>query len=361
MQNNDETYIEKCLKLAIKGKGYVEPNPLVGCIIIKNGKIIGKGYHKKFGESHAEVNAINDALKRTKSLKGCTLYVNLEPCSHFGKTPPCTDLIIKHKFSKVVIGLIDPNPNVDGKGIKKLKKAGINVTSGILSDKCKEINKTFITNILYKRPYITLKVAQSLDGKIALNNFKSKWITDINSRKLAHLLRSQNDCILIGKNSIVHDNPELTVRLVNSNKSPVRIVIDKNLTLNDKYNVLQNTPPLTIVFHSGNKTKENREFIKYYRIKDKNGTIKMRDIAGVLYKMGYYTLLVEGGANVYSQFIKENLFDEINFFIAPKIIGEGLSSFADYKIDRIARAKELFLNKISILDKDIMLNYKNYK
>ena len=246
----DERYMNLCLELALKGKGKVEPNPLVGCIIVKHDKVIGKGYHKKLGTNHAEVNAIHNALKTTKNLRGSTLYVNLEPCSHFGKTPPCSDLIIKHKIKRVVIGLKDPNPIVNGKGITRLKKAGIIVSCGVLQQKCIEINEKFIINVTQNRPYITIKIAQSIDGKIALNNFNSKWITDIFSREFAHKLRSQNDCILIGRNTVIHDNPELTVRHLKSIKQPVRIVIDKDLKLVSKYKLLKNKPPLTIIFHS---------------------------------------------------------------------------------------------------------------
>ncbi|MFZ4591112.1 MAG: bifunctional diaminohydroxyphosphoribosylaminopyrimidine deaminase/5-amino-6-(5-phosphoribosylamino)uracil reductase RibD [Ignavibacteria bacterium] len=360
MKNTDEKYMNLCIDLALKGKGYVEPNPLVGCVIVKNNKVIGQGYHKKFGANHAEVNAVNDALKKTKTLRGSTLYVNLEPCSHFGKTPPCTDLIINHKFKRVVIGLKDPNPLVNGKGIARLKKAGIIVNSGILTQKCTELNEKFIVNITQNRPYITIKVAQSIDGKIALNDFKSQWITDIFSREFAHELRAQNDCILIGRNSVILDNPELTVRHIESLKQPVRIVIDKDLKLTSKYKLLKNKPPLTIIFHSSAKNTKDLPNLNYVRLKCVKNIIKMSDVVRHLYSIGYNSLLVEGGSFVYSQFIKENLFDELNVIVAPKIIGAGISPFKDFKIDRIAKAKELFLNEITLLEKDLVLKYKNY-
>lgn len=360
MKKIDEKYMHLCIDLALKGKGKAEPNPLVGCVIVKNSKIIGQGYHMKFGANHAEVNAVNNALKKTKSLKGSTLYVNLEPCSHFGKTPPCSDLIIKHKIKRLVIGIKDPNPLVNGNGIYRLKKAGIEVKSGVLSHKCIELNEKFIINVTQNRPYITIKVAQSIDGKIALNNFSSQWITDIFSREFAHELRAANDCILIGKNSVLHDNPELTVRHIKSLKHPVRIIIDKDLKLTSKFKLISNKPPLTIIFHSCKKSTKDLPNLNYVRLKSEKNIIKMSDIVEHLYKMGYTSLLIEGGAFVYSQFIKENLFDELNVIVAPKIIGEGLSPFKDFKIDRIAKAKELFLKEITLLDKDIVLKYKNY-
>lgn len=360
MKKFDEKYMKLCIDLALKGKGYVEPNPLVGCVIVRNNKIIGQGYHIRFGANHAEVNAVNDALKNTKTIKGSTLYVNLEPCSHYGKTPPCTDLIIQNKIKRVVIGLKDPNPLVNGKGISKLKKAGIEVTAGVLSQKCSELNEKFIVNVTKKRPYITIKIAQSIDGRIALNNYKSKWITDSFSKEFAHELRSVNDCILTGRNSVVQDNPELTVRHVKSLKQPVRIVIDKDLKLSSKYKLLQNKPPLTIIFHCCTKITKDLHYLNFVKLNCKRNIIKMSDVVKYLYKTGYNSLLVEGGAFVYSQFLKENLFDELNVIIAPKIIGEGISPFKDFKIDRIAKAKELFLSEITLLDKDIVLKYKNY-
>lgn len=353
--------MRECLKLAIKGRGKVEPNPMVGCVIVKNRQIIGKGYHKRFGFHHAEINAINNALKAGNDLRNSTLYVNLEPCSHFGKTPPCTDFIIKNKIKRVVIGMKDPNKQVNGKGITKLRKAGIEVWTGVLNEDCINLNERFIVNITEKRPYVTLKIAQSIDGKIALNNFKSQWITNIRSRELTHHIRSNYDCILIGKNSIVQDNPELTVRFVNSKKHPVRVIIDKDLQLTNKYKLLKNNYPLTIIYHSSNKNVSDLEYQKYIRLKSKFGRMEIADILKSLYKLGYHSLLVEGGANIYSQFADKDLFDEINLFIAPKILGKGISSFRDYQIKKLENAKEVTLKEIKILDKDLLLIYKNIK
>ncbi len=361
MVSDDIKYMKVCLKLAVKGRGNVEPNPMVGCVIVKNGKVVGKGYHKMFGSHHAEVNAIKNALKKTDNLKGSILYVNLEPCSHFGKTPPCTDLIIKNNIKRVVVGMKDPNKQVNGKGIARLRKAGIKVNTGILKDECLNLNERFTVNESKRRPFVTLKIAQSIDGKIALNNFKSQWITDIYSRQLTHSIRSDNDCILIGKNSVIQDNPELTVRLVKFRKQPVRVVIDSDLKLENRYKLLKNKPPLTIIYYSSNKKVKDLENIKYVWLKSINGHIKIEDLLKSLYELGYNSLLVEGGANVFSQFVKENLFDEINLFIAPKIIGSGISTFRDYKINRLVDAKEVVLKEIKILDKDLLLIYKNTK
>lgn len=356
--NTDEKYMEECLLLARKGEGKAEPNPLVGCVLVKNGKLIGRGYHKKYGSHHAEVNAIINSIKNGHNPKGSTLYVNLEPCNHFGKTPPCTEFIISHGIKKVVIGMRDPNPEVKGNGIIRLKKAGIEVKTGILKNECSDINSKFIVNVQEKRPYITIKVAQSVDGKIALNNFKSQWITSIESRRLAHIIRSKNDCILIGKNTVLHDNPELTVRHVKTGKNPVRIVIDKDLKLTGKYKIIKNSPPLTLVYHSSNKKVRDKEFTNYRYLKPVKGKLRIADLVKDIYKLGYASMLVEGGANIYSQFVKYTLFDELQIFLAPKIIGDGISAFKDFQIDKIDNSRELILKEIKILNKDLVLIYK---
>ena len=338
--DKNESYINQCLELAIKGAGYVAPNPLVGCVIVKDEKVIGSGWHKAFGGAHAEVNAINDAKKKGLSLANSTLYVNLEPCSHFGKTPPCTDLIIKEKISKVVIGIKDPDKLVNGKGIAKLKKVGIKVECGILKKNCEEINRFFIKHSTTGLPYVTLKIAQSIDGKIALNNFKSKYITSSESLKFVHSLRSQYDAVLIGKNTAKLDNPSLTVRLVKG-RNPYRVVIDKNSEL------------------PGNlKLFTDKDAEKTIVINSQNGkNIPFKNILKALAGLGISSVLVEGGANVFSGFLQSGLYDDIYTIIAPKIIGDGISPFRDFKITTLSKTKKLFLNNIFWAGGDTILHY----
>lgn len=214
----------------------MSPNPMVGCIIVKDGKIIAQGYHKKFGEPHAEVNAIMAAKERRINLEGAALYVNLEPCVHYGKTPPCIDEIVKNKFSRVVIGTRDPNPLVKGKAIRKLRRHKCRVTEGVLRERCEELNKFFFKYIRTGLPYVTLKAAVTLDGRIADEKHRSKWISSFKSRRLVHKLRSEYDAVLVGRNTVEYDNPSLTVRHVKG-RNPYRIVIDKDLKLdlNKKY------------------------------------------------------------------------------------------------------------------------------
>lgn len=340
--DNKICYMSECIKLAKNGFGQVSPNPLVGCIIVKKGKIIGKGFHKKFGGMHAEVNAIENAKKNGHDIKNSEMYINLEPCSHYGKTPPCTDLIIKEKISRVIIGMKDPNPEVNGKGISKLKKAGIKVECGVLEKECKELNRFFIKFVTKKIPYVTLKIAQSLDGKIALKNKESKYITGKESLKFVHGLRGKYDAVLIGKNTALLDNPSLTVRLVKG-RNPYRIVIDKNSSLPENLKLFTDKDSdKTIILNSTGKKK-----------------IPLKNILKALYEMNISSVLIEGGANVFSQFLKENLFDDIYLFIAPKIIGEGLSAFGDYKITTLSKSKELFLYNSLLSGKDMVLRLKN--
>lgn len=339
--DNIEFFISECIRLAANGAGYVAPNPLVGCIIVKNNKIIGKGWHKKYGGPHAEVNAINDAKRNNHSLKNAELYVNLEPCSHHGKTPPCTDLIIQEKISKVFIGIKDPNRLVNGKGIAKLRKAGVKVEYGILKNECEDLNKFFIKSVAEKLPYVTLKIAQSIDGKIALDNFHSKYITGSESQKFVHTLRSEYDAVLIGKNTAKLDNPSLTVRLVKG-RNPYRVVLDKNSKLPENLNIFTDKfAEKTIVINSTD---------------GKN--IPLKNLLKAMHELGISSVLIEGGANIFSSFLKENLFDDIYFMIAPKIIGSGISPFRDFKITTLSKAKNIFLYNIFGTGNDLVLHYK---
>lgn len=346
----DEKIMFGCIALAKRGAGYVSPNPLVGCIIIKDDAIIGEGFHEKYGEPHAEANAIEDAKKKGFTLEGAKLYVNLEPCSHTGKRPPCADLIVKEKISEVFIGMQDPYEEVNGTGIKKLQESGIKVTSGILEKECKELNKFFIKYVTEKKPYVTLKIAQSIDGVIALSNNQSKYITNKASRKYVHQLRSEYDAVLIGRNTAKFDNPDLTVREVEG-RHPYRIVIDSKLKLSADLKLFtdENKDKTYIISNEKDKSR-NVIHIK--------NNITVKKILKKLYEQNINSVLVEGGANLFSQFLKEYLFDDAYFFIAPKILGSGLQPFGDFKIKNLDKAKDLKFEYQKNLDNDILLYYK---
>lgn len=282
----DNFYIQKCLELAAKGYPDALPNPMVGCVIVLNNKIIGKGYHQKFGYEHAEVHAIN-SVKDKSSLQDATLYVNLEPCSHFGKTPPCSDFIIENKLKKVVIGYVDTHSKVNGKGIEKLKNAGIEVITNVLAEDCISFNKRFYTFHNKKRPYIILKWAESQDGFIApKDQKKSFWMTGNLAKRLVHQWRSIESGILIGKNTAVKDNPLLTNRYHLGN-SPIRFVIDKNLSLSSDLNIFnEDAPTFTIC-----KSKKKKNHIEV------NFDLFIEDLITKLHQMNIYSLIVEGGRN----------------------------------------------------------------
>ncbi len=362
--NIHEYYIKECIKLAKKGIGYVSPNPLVGSVIVKNNQIIGKGFHKVFGQSHAEVNAIIDAKKNGYNLNGTSLYVNLEPCNHFGKTPPCTEAIIKDKIRNVIIGMNDPNKNVSGNGIKKLKESGINVTSGILEKECEELNKFFVKYITKSTPYVTLKIAQSIDAKIALNNFKSKWITNDESRIFVHKLRSRYDSVLIGKNTAIYDNPSLTVRGTKG-RNPFRFVIDRKGSLPSDLNLYTDENFLNTYTFISSKYSELKKIsakeINKIFLKEINHNIPLKEILKSIFKLEIASILVEGGGNLFSRFINEDLFDDVYFIVAPKIIGKGISYSGDFELNRLSESKFLNLDKVITSNGDIILYYKNIK
>ena len=255
MQSDHSKYIKHCFNLAKKGKGSVSPNPLVGAILVKNGKVIGKGYHKKYGSAHAEVNAINNS---TEKVTGSTLYCNLEPCCHANKqTPPCVPLIIEKKIKKVVISNLDPNKEVNGKGVKQLREAGIEVITDVLEDEGKDLNKFYFKYVKEKLPYITLKIAQSIDGKISVAKNKQTWLTGKESIKYVHKLRSEYDAVLVGAGTIKTDNPLLTVRNVKG-RNPIRIIIDGKLNIPIKSKILNSNDPENTWIFTSKKANEKK-------------------------------------------------------------------------------------------------------
>ena len=316
---NGEIFMKRCIELANKAMGYVSPNPMVGSVIVYEGKIIGEGYHENYGKSHAEVNAIA-SVKDKSLLPKSTLYVNLEPCAHFGKTPPCSNLIIEHKISKVVIGCIDSFSEVAGKGIVKMENAGIEVIVGVLEKESRALNKRFFTFHEKERPYIILKWAESKDGFIAPKNQTAPfWMTSSESKKLVHQWRAEEDAILVGRITAKKDNPSLTVREVEG-QNPVRIVIDKDLKLSDELNLFDSDSK-TIVFNAI-KTEEidSNYFIKITL----NNLIE--NILSELYKQNIQSIIIEGGRKTLQSFIDENMWDEARIFTANKELTDGVKS-----------------------------------
>jgi diaminohydroxyphosphoribosylaminopyrimidine deaminase/5-amino-6-(5-phosphoribosylamino)uracil reductase len=321
--NLHETYINRCLQLAQYGLGTTYPNPLVGSVIVFDGKIIGEGWHKKAGEAHAEVNAIA-SVKDVDLLKKSTLYVNLEPCSHFGKTPPCADLIIKMQIPKVVIGTMDPFAKVCGNGIAKLKEAEIEVEVGFLEKECNELNKRFFTFHQKRRPYIILKWAQTQDGFIApLHKDENRpvWISNPLCRQLVHQWRTQEQAILVGTNTVLDDNPKLNVRDT-FGKSPIRIVIDRELKIPTDYSVYDKS--VKTIFITSKEQESHEENLVFEKIDFQSNVIQQ--ILDVLYKHQIQSVIIEGGSQLLQSFIQENLWDEARIFTSEISLKEGIKA-----------------------------------
>ncbi len=314
----DELFMQRALELARLGIGYVSPNPRVGCVIVHDGRIIGEGWHQKFGQAHAEVNAIN-AVTDQSLLSESTLYVNLEPCAHFGKTPPCADLIIEKKLKKVVIANVDSFHAVSGKGISKLKDAGIEVQVGVMEREGKELNKRFFTAIEKQRPYIILKWAQTADGFIAQSNYESKWISHDLARQVVHKMRSEEDAVLVGNRTAAHDNPQLNVRDW-SGRNPVRIVLDRFLRLSEKLHLFDGTQP-TLLYNV--LKHEEHKNLTLVRLDEANF---ISNLIHDLYQRSIQSVIVEGGAQTLQLFICAGLWDEAHVFVSDRTFEKGISA-----------------------------------
>lgn len=331
-----EEYMRMCFELALLGKGQVAPNPMVGCVVLdKDGNIVSKGYHKKYGENHAERDAL---LKlQNNEAEGGTLYVNLEPCSHYGKTPPCVDLIIERKLKKVVIASRDPNPKVDG--ILKLKEAGIEVVVGVLEDEAKFLNRVFIKNITTQLPYVVLKTATTMDGKIATRSGDSKWITCAESRKEVYRMREEFDCILTSSNTVLADNPTMRV-----NEGQIKCILDKdNRTSKDAK-----------IYQQGQIYVAN-----CINTPLKDGNLDLRVVLENLYKKGVCTVFVECGGKLAGAFLKENLIDEVYQFIAPKVVNDNIakSCFDGDLVEKISESKEFKIYEVKLFGTDVLIKF----
>ena len=343
-----EFYMKRCIELAKNGLGTTYPNPLVGSVIVHNGKIIGEGWHKKAGEPHAEVHAVN-SVKDKSLLKEATIYVSLEPCSHFGKTPPCCDLIIANKIPNVVIGTIDPFAKVAGNGIKKLVESGKNVTIGILEDECNELNKRFFTFHQKKRPYIILKWAETADGFIAPISKTEKspvWITNSYSRQLVHKWRTEEQAILVGTNTVLEDNPKLDARDFKGN-NPIRIVWDKSNKITEEFHIKNGIIPTFFLTESKNLTEKQNIYYKN-TIFD---TLLAKKTLDILYEENIQSVIVEGGSQTLQTFIDANLWDEARVFVSETNFNVGIIA------PKLPKSRIL---TSLLLEKDQLKLFRNY-
>jgi len=364
--NKDKQYMQRALDLALKAAGRTSPNPMVGCVIVNCGEIVGEGYHQKAGTPHAEIHALKAAGEKAG---GADVYVTLEPCSHYGRTPPCADALIKAGVRRVVIAMTDPNPLVDGRGIKKLREAGIIVETGVLENEAKKMNEAFLKAVTSKKPFVLYKAALTLDGKTAVQTGDSKWITSEGARQYVHELRNTYDVIMVGSRTVLQDNPFLTCRNVAGGRNPVRLIVDSCLALPPDANVFS-SPGLCIVAVSRAadpsktaylQTKENVEVWSYPSASHVPLTRLMQDLAA----RGYNSVLLEGGGTLAGKMLQEQLIDKIEFILAPKLAGCGPSPFSGFALAKMADA--LALNKLEFSELDGnykfsgYINYDNWK
>lgn len=357
MQKKYEKLMRKCISLAKKYAGRTSPNPLVGAIIFDDEfNIISMGAHQKYGENHAERNAI---LSTNADLKGKNIIVNLEPCSHYGKTPPCADLIIEKGIKKVIIGMKDPNPVVAGRGIEKLQKAGIEVVVDILKEECEELNKIFIKNILEEKPYITMKSAITFDGKIATRTGNSKWITDEKSRIEVQKIRNYHDAILTSSKTVIMDNPSLTCRMKNG-KNPIRIILDSNLSTLPESKVYNDDGVKVYLVTTKKDNKKYPKNVEVITVAERNRHIDLNKAIEILYEKGIKSILIEAGGTLNKAFLQENLIDELILFIAPKILGDktGTNFVEGFNRNELSQCNNFQITNVKKLKNDIMVNAK---
>lgn len=343
----DRKWMFLALEIAGRGAGYVSPNPMVGCVIVSDqGEKIGQGYHERYGQAHAEVNAV-ESVKNKEKLKDATIYVTLEPCAHHGNTPPCSTMLKKLPIRRVVVAMEDPNPKVDGKGIKELRNSGIQVDVGLMEKEAKKLNEFFLHTNLYNRPFVTLKIAQTLDGYVAAPDGDSKWITGHEARARVHEWRSVYDAVMIGRNTALMDNPRLTVRHVEG-RQPKRIVIDGKLELPGELNLFtdQYEEKTIVLTHNREKYENEADPLlsmlqsDYFRgttllVGEKQGHTDLDEALRKLTGQNINSILVEAGQRLASALLKEGLVDKVECFVAPKLLGGGTRSVLGLGINRM--------------------------
>lgn len=365
----DEQCMHLALSLARKGMGTTSPNPMVGAVIVRGNRVIGKGYHRKAGMPHAEIVALNDAKEEAR---GATLYINLEPCAHVGRTPPCVNSIIAAGVRRVVVAMLDPNPLVNGKGVNELKKAGIEVKVGLLEEEAKRLNEAFVVYMEKKRPFFTMKGAVSLDGKIATKTCDSKWISNEESRRYVNKLRSSVDGIMVGINTVILDNPLLIPKIARPKKFPVRIILDSKLRIPLSCDVVKTSEKYKTWVFTAEDSRPDKETklrsmgLDVVRVpKDESGRVSPKHVCEALFKREIMHVLVEGGGEINSGLLKEGLLDKIVLFYAPIIIGgKGAYNLIGGKgIDFLKDAYKIDIAAVKRFKEDIYLEgyvHRNY-
>jgi len=350
--------MKRALRLAEKGRGRTSPNPMVGALLVKDGKVVGEGHHVKAGADHAEIIALRQAGEEAR---GATLYLNLEPCTHYGKTPPCAPAVIQAKVKRVVIGMEDPNPLVRGRGVESLKGAGIDVDVGILEKECRGLNEAFCKYIIKKEPFVILKVATTLDGKIAARDGDSKWISGEISRRFVHRMRDQADGVVVGIGTVLRDDPMLTAR-IKKGRDPYRIILDSRLRIPEGAKVIENSPSKAIIVTTELAARDRvekleKKGVRILIVDSKEGRVDLKACLSKLGEMGMMSLLVEGGSRINGAFLNEGLIDKIFLFLSPKLIGDGEAPGIFGGIGKRALREAILLNKINVkrIGEDILV------
>jgi len=355
---DDERWMKRALHLAEKGRGRTSPNPMVGAVLVKRGKVVGDGYHARAGEPHAEIVAIKNAGEK---VKGATLYLNLEPCTHYGKTPPCVPALIKAGVRRVVVGMEDPNPLVKGRGLVHLKQAGLDVNVGILEKECHRLNEAFCKYIVKHEPFIILKMAATLDGKLATRNGESQWITGEASRRFVHRLRDQVDGVVVGIGTVLKDDPMLTAR-IKGGRDPYRIVFDSRLRIPENARVVGLSPSKTIVAATEMASQDKIERLQKKGVRvlisdSKSGKVDLKSSLLKLGNLGLMSLLVEGGSQINGSFLDQGLIDKIFLFLSPKLIGDPMAPgiFSGTGVASLKEAVSIKDLKVRKIGEDILL------
>jgi len=360
MDRLDKKFMKLALNLAEKARGRTSPNPMVGAVIIRDGEIVGRGYHHRAGTPHAEIHAIADAGEKTKD---AVIYVSLEPCSHHGRTGPCAQAIIQAGLSRVVMAMMDPNPMVSGRGKAALEARGIQVQTGILESEARKLNEAFVKYITTKQPFVIMKTAMSMDGKIATTSGKSKWITSQDSRRRVHQIRDEVDAIMVGIGTVMRDDPSLTTRLPNGHgRDPVRVILDSRGRISPEARVLHlDSPALTIIAVTSQASQEKiaqlREQAEVLVVTEQNGRVSLQALMRELGQMEIMSLLLEGGAEVNASALKERIVDRVMVFIAPKLIGgaEAPGPVGGSGIDQLSEAVPLTDISLERIGEDILI------
>jgi diaminohydroxyphosphoribosylaminopyrimidine deaminase/5-amino-6-(5-phosphoribosylamino)uracil reductase len=351
----DEVYMREALRLAERGRGWTSPNPVVGAVVVRGGMIVGRGYHERVGGPHAEVNALNEAGDQAV---GATLYVTLEPCTHIGRTPPCVDLILERRVARVICGMVDPDSRVRGKGVGRLREAGVYVTVGVLEGEAQRLNEAYLKYATSRLPFVTLKLAQSLDGRIALASGKSKWITNEESRRRVHAMRAAVDAVMVGIGTVLVDDPHLDVRMI-SGRSPVKVVVDSSLRLPTTANVFQGQRLIVATREDVSSDRVNALLnlgVEVWRLPaDPEGHVDLRALVVEAGRHELTSVLLEGGGRLAASALRAGIVDKVAIFIAPKLLGgDGVPSVGVLGLERLGEVMCFHRLAVECLGEDLL-------